>query len=110
MNLYPRRGSARDGNVAAVGVELKRGMPGAAVGAEAGEIPAFVDDDIYPAEGFEIFRQPPRVGLYGVFVEGSAVGVPAIPAHWRPVGEDGFACGGLLGRGRGVREEDYSEK
>ena len=58
-------------------------------------VPLDVHHHILPAEGLEIFRHHPGVGLHLFFVDGGVVVVVAVPPHGRGGGKGVFVHGGF---------------
>src|SRR5579885_824700 len=69
------------------------------------QIPAFINDDIFPAVLFEVLIEPIGVGFELIFSDGEAVGVPA---HGRSGSEQRSFC--LSVQEQRSAEKDEREK
>src|SRR5215467_13356556 len=54
--------------------------------------PFHINDDVLPAERFQIFGHPPRVRLELLFINRGSITVPAVPTHGR-LGRKRFVMG-----------------
>ena len=75
--------SFRVGQLTPVFVEDQRRIGIVTVCAGGRVVPVDVDDDRIPAGVFQVFRHESCVGKHFAFSDGGAVGIPAVPAHWR---------------------------